>query len=831
MEKARKHLKDKQLFGRDEYSILDTFPIAAMLIRPDGELIYANHKFYEQYGSSVQEDFLTLAQNKAEREKVFAAMNGHTELNDYEVCIQTSSGNLIWVLFSSRSFAWDGKPAYLISLVNITRRMQAENARAASEERYRLLFENMTNGFALHEMIYDEQSKPLDYRFLEINPSFERLTGLSAQNVLGKTIREIMPGAEQYWIDTYGKVAQTGEPIAYQNFASDLKKHFDVWVFSPIKDQFATVFTDITERKQAEEKLSRQLARLHTLYKIEQAVISSVELNTILELLVQEIVEQLQVDAAAVLLLNQHTQSLNFAARKGFSTRALQFTNLPVGKGLAGQAALERRVVHTTNLAEIPVLSKAIADEQFVSYYGIPLIANDYLHGVIEIFHRSELSPDPDWLIFLETLGHQAAISIDNARLLETTRQSLKETSALYRINQELIATVDSDELMQTVADLLQTSFGYFYVQIFVAESASGDFVVRAGSGSLGRQIKSQGYRLAAGEGIVGFTAETGKPFFTNDVDDVISFVRAPFLPETKSELAVPIKIGDQFLGLIDVYQVAPAYLAEHDLQLVSAVANQLAIALQKAQLYRDLQEALEQEKTIRSQLVHSEKLTVAGRLLASVSHELNNPIQAIQNALFLLKEEKGISLQGRQDLDIVLAETDRMASMLQRLRATYQPLNFDDFQPVQLNGLIEDVCALISTHLRHNQIAFEFHADPSLPVVLGIEDQLRQVVLNLFLNAVDAMPQGGQLVIATSYLPDENEALVTVSDTGPGIETSIFPNIFDAFVTNKSSGTGLGLTISREIIHKHHGRIEARNNPNKGATFSIWLPNYSRNA
>lgn len=830
MEKTRKDPKNKELV-RDEYSILDAFPIAAMLTRPDGELIYANRSFYEQYGSSVKDDFLTLDENKVEREKVFAAMSHQGELNDQEVCICTSSGNLIWVLFSSRPFTFDGKPASLISLVNITRRTQAEKARSTSEERYRLLFENMTSGFALHEMIYDEQSKPLDYRFLEINPSFERLTGMSAQKLLGKTIREIMPGTEQYWIDTYGKVAQTGEPVAYQNFASDLQKYFDVWVFSAVKGQFATIFTDITERKQAEEKLSRQLARLHTLYKIEQAVVSSVELNTILELLVQEIVEQLQVDAAAVLLLNPHTQSLDFAAKKGFSTRALQFTNLPVGKGLAGQAALERRVVHTTNLAEIPVLSKAIADEKFVTYYGIPLIANERLHGVIEIFHRSELSPEPDWMIFLETLGHQAAISIDNARLLETTRQSLKETNALYRINQELIATVDSDELMQTVADLLQVSFGYFYVQIFVAESASGDFVVRAGSGSLGRQIKSQGYRLAAGEGIVGFTAETGKPFFTNDVDDVISFVRAPFLPETKSELAVPIKIGEQFLGLIDVYQVAPAYLSERDLQLVSAVADQLAIALQKAQLYRDLHEALEQEKTVRSQLVHSEKLTVAGRLLASVSHELNNPIQAIQNALFLLKEEKGISLQGRQDLEIVLAETDRMASMLQRLRATYQPLELEDFQPVQMNGLIEDVCALVSTHLRHNQIAFEFHADPGLPVVLGIEDQLRQVVLNLFLNSVDAMPQGGHLVIATRYLPEENEALITVADTGPGIESSIFPNIFDAFITNKSGGTGLGLTISREIIHKHHGRIEARNNPDKGATFSIWLPNHARNA
>ncbi len=825
---AKRMKNSHKSLAQAAYALLDAFPVAAMLTRPDGELIYANRAFYEQYGPELRQDFLTLAENETERLKFFEAVDRQQDLNNYEVCIHTAAGKTYWELLSVRPFAVDDEPAFLVSMVNITARRRAEKAHFESEKRYRLLFENMTNGFALHEMIYDEQARPVDYRFLEVNPAFERITGISAQDICGKTLRELMPETEQYWIDTYNRVAQTGEPLAYQNFSKELQKYFDVWAFSPEKGKFATIFTDITERQQTEEKLSRQLARLHALYKIEQAVVSSVELNTILELLVQSLVEQLQVDAADVLLFNQRRNSLDFAVGQGFTTDALRFTRLPLGEGLAGQAALLRRVVHTPNLAEIPVLADAIADEKFVTYYGIPLVANDRLHGVIEIFHRSTLTPDPDWLLFLETIGDQAAIFIDNARLLESTRQTLKEANALYRINRELVATIDADVLMQTVADLLQDSFGYFYVQIFVAEPASGDFVVRAGSGALGRDIKSQGYRLSAGEGIVGFTAATGKPFFTNNVEEVLSFVRAPFLPEAQSELAVPIRVGNQFMGLIDVYQTAPAELSERDLQLVSAVADQLAIALQKAQMYDDLQSALQQEKTIRSQLIHSEKLTVAGRLLASVSHELNNPIQAIQNALFLLKEEKGLSEQGRQDLEIVLAETDRMASLLQRLRTTYQPFDFEHFEPIQVNALIEDVCALVSTHMRHRQIAFQFHADPELPILFGIADQLRQVMLNLFLNAVDAMPQGGNLTIATQFLPESNETLITISDTGPGIDAGIFPNMFDAFVTSKQNGTGLGLTISREIIHKHRGRIEARNNPDRGATFSIWLPNYS---
>ena len=124
-----------------------------------------------------------------------------------------------------------------------------------SERKYRLLFENMTTGFALHEMIYDDDGNPADYRFLEINPAFERITGVEAGRLIGKTVKEALPGTESHWIEQYGTVATTGTPISFQNYSSELGKHFDVWAFSPAKDTFAVIFTDITRRKQSEDKL------------------------------------------------------------------------------------------------------------------------------------------------------------------------------------------------------------------------------------------------------------------------------------------------------------------------------------------------------------------------------------------------------------------------------------------------------------------------------------------------------------------------------------------------------------------------------------------------
>ena len=140
-----------------------------------------------------------------------------------------------------------------------------------------MLFENMTAGFALHEMIYDEQGNPLDYRYLEINPAFERLTGVPVKTLLGKTVKEVLPRIEQYWIDVFGKVAQTGEPTAYQNYASELQRYYDVWAFDPAKDQVAVVFIDITDRKRAEDSLrqrAEELAALNTLGRTVNATLA-----------------------------------------------------------------------------------------------------------------------------------------------------------------------------------------------------------------------------------------------------------------------------------------------------------------------------------------------------------------------------------------------------------------------------------------------------------------------------------------------------------------------------------------------------------------------------
>lgn len=583
---------------------------------------------------------------------------------------------------------------------------------------------------------------------------------------------------------------------------------------------------------QQEVRIQKQLVEANALADIGR-VLSETErvgIETVLELIVNSARELIPSAERAVLhLLDEEHQLLVPRAVAGYIDEARTKLNMRLGEGVAGRVIETGEVIAIPDVRVAPLFLNRTEPVQYRSLIVAPVHSNKRRVGTLSIHSNRPNAFTSDEHRLLGSLGTLAAIAIENANLLETTQQDLKEINVLYQLGRSLAASLDPDQLMRVVVDLLEQYFGYYHVQIYVADPQSGDMTARYGAGLIGNQLGEQGFCLPAGDGIVGHVAETGQPFVTNNVDSIIFFKRNPLLPDTQSELAVPIKIENQVLGVLDIQQMSPDRLTSRDIQLMSAVADQLAVSLQTANLYTDLQASLRQEKATRSQLIQSERLAVVGRLLASVSHELGNPLQALQNALFLLKEDKGISEQGHQDLQIVLEETERMTVMLDRLRSAYRPTQQEDFQDVKVNEIVEDVRALTATLMRHREIDLEFDLDPRLPVVPGITDQIRQVVLNLFMNAVDAMAAGGSISIQTQHVPIQKKIRLSVKDTGTGIDPAILPHIFEPFISNKETGTGLGLSICYDIIHLHDGDIRVENNADGGATFEVWLPTSRR--
>jgi PAS domain S-box-containing protein len=183
------------------------------------------------------------------------------------------SGLMIaWVSESMHRARTRASVAETQALLAAEREAAAEVLRK-SEERYHTLFTAMTEGFAIHELLTDEPGKPVDYRFLDINPAFERLTGLKRQDVVGKTLNEVLPGDDPKWLQMYSQVALTGQPVQFENYAPVLKRHYEVFAYRPAPMQFAVIFMDITERKRAEDALQQRTFELQRLTEtLEQRV-------------------------------------------------------------------------------------------------------------------------------------------------------------------------------------------------------------------------------------------------------------------------------------------------------------------------------------------------------------------------------------------------------------------------------------------------------------------------------------------------------------------------------------------------------------------------------
>ena len=237
------------------------------------------------------------------------------------------------------------------------------------------------------------------------------------------------------------------------------------------------------------------------------------------------------------------------------------------------------------------------------------------------------------------------------------------------------------------------------------------------------------------------------------------------------------------------------------------------------------------ERRRLEQVLFDSEKLAATGRLAASIAHEINNPLEAVQNALYLLQKEFDGDSAKRPYLDIAARETQRMSRILRQMLGFYRQQ--EAMGETDLNALVEEAGGFVAKRLRERGVQIQNQLDPELPRIRASSDQLKQVVLNLLLNAADAMPKGGTITVATQAgAGAETEVLgrdavqIQVRDTGEGIPDELLAQIFEPFFSTKpGKGTGLGLWVSQGIVQSHGGTMRVRSRVGRGTTFMITLP------
>ena len=405
----------------------------------------------------------------------------------------------------------------------------------------------------------------------------------------------------------------------------------------------------------------------------------------------------------------------------------------------------------------------------------------------------------------------------------QVLRQRNRELAILTEVSRSIISSLDLEEVLAAAVEgvrrILPTAAG---VLVLMDEEAGDMAFYKSVAGS----HPLMGHPLPMERSIIRHVVTTGQPYLTNDAtrDPLFSPRVDGWGLQTRSVLCVPLIVREQVIGALELADKIGGPFTETDRDLLQTLAGSVAVAVENAQLYAEVNDYARALERSQAQLIQAEKMAAIGRLAASIAHELNNPLQAIHNTIHLAMTDRLPVEKRGEYLGMAQKEVERLIEIVQRMLEFYRPSK-GGIVPVDVNRLLQDALAIADKRLQHGNIRISARFAEKLPRILGIPDQLTQVFLNIIINAVEAMPDGGELRVGTLLTEDQRWVLVAFRDTGPGLTAEQIAHIFEPFYTTKPSGTGLGLAISYGIVERHGGTIEVSSQPGQGATFVVRLP------
>jgi two-component system NtrC family sensor kinase len=544
-------------------------------------------------------------------------------------------------------------------------------------------------------------------------------------------------------------------------------------------------WTMLADKARVENEL-RLRAEAEAIWRtVGNAIVSNHTLDQVLATVIQIINAKLKVQAGAILLVEKEQQRIRFAQVLHQGSEKLASMFLPLGKGIAGW------VVSTGKSALVPDVTRDPRwESRFDTETGfttrsilcVPLIAYDETIGAVELINKQVGEFTTADLELLESIAPPLAIAIHNANLQHQVRFHLANLTTLFEkvehAKQEWELTVDAMDS------------GIWFVD---AECR----IVRAN------------------RTLANWLGTTPKELAGQFCYHAIHRLNAPppFCPNQNKNGNAQTAIGEEIQ-----LSARPGRILRFNTFPLHYPGSQTVG-------YVNLLNDVTNERALQSQLIQSEKLAAIGRLAGSMAHEINNPLQALQGCLDLaLANPTNLEKQQRY-LNVAKSEVERLAGLVQRLLDFYRPSK-GVHAPVDVRALVEEVLTLSSKRLQYSQVTWETEWEADLPKIFGIANQLKQVFLNLVLNAIDAMPNGGKLAIRGRVIENDHRWLaVEMMDSGVGIPPEEIGKIFEPFYTTKPSGSGLGLGISHTIVNSHGGQITVNSQAGKGTTFVVWLP------
>ena len=634
----------------------------------------------------------------------------------------------------------------------------------------------------------------------------------------------------------------------------------------------ANQISGVIKNAQMFQDIQDRLASLATIYEIGLALTSTLDLEPLLSLIAKNSAQSLRAQGCTIRLMNLP----EIANHKTFASYSvigdtIADTDTRIGGILAERVAREKKPTLIQNVTSDPDLSDGCGAPA-ASIISVPLIFRDKVIGVITLYNKQEGQPfTEDDLQFLTTVASGAAVSVENAAMYERmedlaveARTRAQELSILYDIGTAMSTTLNLDRLLRiilTAATMGGSGLGFNQAILLLTNERTNTLQGMMGVGPISWEeagkawsevsrvhkslmewiqtgalfehrdsplntlAKSIRVSLQPSEEVLALTVLNKKPYnITNAATDPLVSDKLRETLKVNSFATVPLVAKDRVIGVIlvdNMFTQRP--ITDADIRFLTMFAHQAALAIENAIFHTNLETMNKDMRTMHEQLVQSEKMAALGAMMAEITHEIRNPLVSIGGFTRRLAKK----LKDNEDkkyVDIILSEVARLEGIIHDNLSYIKELA-PQFVETDIGGLIEEVLTLYEDELASRRIRVERNFSSSLPRLMIDPQQIKQGVINILKNAMEAMENGGTLFIRAYTIPEAQVAAIEIGDTGPGIAAKAMHNIFNPYYTTKPRGTGLGLPITNRIIQSHKGKIELRNRDGGGALFTIKLP------
>jgi len=438
----------------------------------------------------------------------------------------------------------------------------------------------------------------------------------------------------------------------------------------------------------------------------------------------------------------------------------------------------------------------------------------------------------PEDISLSATIAEQVSAHIERLRLTEQNEKRASQLATVATVSTTASNMLDPDSLLQMVVDLTKARFGLYHAHIYLADDAWQTLLLAAGAGEVGQKMVADNWSIPLNHqnSIVAGAAREQKSIMLNDVyhDKASGYLSNQLLPDTRSELAIPLIAGEKVLGVFDVQSNVANYFTEEDEKIYTTLASQVAVALQNARLY------VKQAATV-AQLRELDRLKSS--FLANMSHELRTPLNSILGFADVILEELDGPLTEPMDNDLRLIQKNGQHLLhlindvldMAKIESGRMNLNPEKFK---VHHVLDEVVSITSTLASEKNLSLFIDENSDQAVEIFADNtRVRQVMINLVNNSIKFTETGKISLCATPM--DGARVLISVRDTGIGIPSNKLEAVFQEFIqvdastTRKAGGTGLGLPISRRLVEMHGGRLWAESTgcPGEGSIFYVELP------